>query len=151
MTAIQKIQLAAIWLWAGIAIGGNMIAAPAKFQVSSLTTAELLLVGRAQFGWLGVVEIAFATGIAAMVIFRWHAASPALIAAIALLALQQGVLTPILQSRSDMMQTDVVPPESHVHLIFIAAELVKLTMLFWAGWRVMPPAGAQLLANNPTP
>lgn len=151
MTATQKTQIAAIWLWAGIAIGGNLIAAPAKFQVDSLTTAELLLVGRAQFGWLGMAEIAFAALIVALAALRWRSPSPALITAIALLGVQQAVLTPMLQARSDLMQTGSALPESHVHLVFMVAELVKVGLLLWAGWQAMPRGAALLRSNTPAP
>ena len=46
-------------LWAGLSLGGNLIAAPAKFQVSDLGLALALQVGRAQFTWLGYAEWVF--------------------------------------------------------------------------------------------
>ncbi len=45
-------------LWAGTVLGGSLIAAPAKFQAPSLTRAVALDVGRMQFYWLGIAEMA---------------------------------------------------------------------------------------------
>ena len=43
-------------IWLGSAIGANLVAAPAKFTVKTLTTADLVSVGRAQFRFVGYVE-----------------------------------------------------------------------------------------------
>lgn len=52
-------------VWAGVSLGGNMVAATAKFQADMVSRADLLRVGQAQFGWLGYTE---AIALAAMVI-----------------------------------------------------------------------------------
>lgn len=143
MNVTEKAQSATIWLWAGLALGGNLIAAPAKFQVASLTTAELLLVGRAQFGWLGYAEMTLAAAIITAALVLRRLPSLGLIAALPIFGLQQIVLTPLLQARSDLMQTGVMPPESHAHLVFIAAEVLKLGLLIWAGWRSLQDGDAQ--------
>ncbi|WP_299552593.1 hypothetical protein [uncultured Tateyamaria sp.] len=56
MTPIISKGLAGVW--AGIVIGGSLIAASAKFQVTTLSTPQFLEVERAQFHWVGVAEAA---------------------------------------------------------------------------------------------
>lgn len=44
-------------VWAGVVIGGSLVAAPARFQAPSFTPDVALEVRRAQFAWLGVTEV----------------------------------------------------------------------------------------------
>ncbi len=124
-------------LWAGVSLGGNIIAAPAKFQVQSLTTVELLQVGRAQFAWLGITEIAIAVGLVLALIVARQRPSWTLFVALVLLAVQQGIWQPALQARSDLMVADGTPEESHLHLIFVVAEIAKFFLLLAAGSRLL--------------
>ncbi len=116
-------------LWAGVSLGGNMIAAPAKFQVEVLTLPELLQVGRAQFAWLGITEMVLMTG----VLISWITFGPRLgwagLIAIALLIAQQAMLQPMLQDRTDLILSGKPAPPSHLHLVFIATELAKCVLL----------------------
>ena len=50
------IAIGLAFVWAGLSLGGNLIAAPAKFQVADLPLPIALQVGRAQFTWLGNAE-----------------------------------------------------------------------------------------------
>lgn len=116
-------------LWAGLAIGGNLIAAPAKFDVDVLSLGDLLRVGRAQFAWLGSAEIFFAvlTVVICLFITGWPRRAAAI--AVFILALQQLGFQPILQDRTDMILTGQTPPETHLHLWFIGAEVAKVALL----------------------
>lgn len=126
-------------LWAGVSLGGNIIAAPAKFQVQSLTTVELLQIGRAQFAWLGIAEIAIAAGLVLTLIFARQRPCWTLFVALVLLAVQQGIWQPALQARSDLMVSGGTPDESHLHLIFVVAEIAKFFLLLAAGSRLLAP------------
>lgn len=121
-------------LWAGVALGGNIIAAPAKFQVQSLTTAELLQVGRAQFAWLGIAELAIAAGLIIVLLFGRTRPTWTLAVAMVLLAVQQFTWQPALEARSDLIATGGTPEESHLHLIFVVAEIAKFLLLISAGY-----------------
>ena len=53
MKASSDLSRGIALVWAGVAIGGSLIATPAKFQAPSLSMTTALEVGRAQFFWVG--------------------------------------------------------------------------------------------------
>lgn len=119
-------------LWAGLSLGGNLIAAPAKFQVEAVPLDDLLRIGRAQFAWLGVAEILFAIVLLGMCLIKKACLNWISIAALLVLLFQQVGLQPLLQARTDLILADQPAPSSHLHLIFIATEIAKFTLLVWA-------------------
>lgn len=154
MKSTEKTCMAVILVWAGLSLGGNLIAAPAKFQVGSLSVAQLVSVGRAQFAWLGLAELVFATVLITLALIARRRPHWALIVSIALLFIQQFAITPILQARSDMMQAGATPPESHIHLVFVALEVAKFLCLVISGWyglTTCAPSVARQPASSPTP
>lgn len=124
-------------LWAGLSLGGNIIAAPAKFQVEVLALPELLLVGRAQFAWLGIAELILMIGVLGF----WITVGPRLgcagIFAISLLIVQQTALQPMLQDRTDLILSGQPAPSSHLHLVFIATEISKCVLLIVSAYVVL--------------
>lgn len=124
---------AILLLWAGLALGGNVIAAPAKFQVDSLTLSQLLQVGRAQFAWLGLAELAFASVAVLLSAFvDWRLRIPVLIA-VMLFGIQHFGLQPLLEARTNVIVSGAPAPESSLHLWFIAIELAKMVTLLTGG------------------
>lgn len=123
-------------IWAGLVIGGSLIAAPAKFTATSLTLPVALDVGRAQFAWLtigeGVVVLALLLALMKQPrrVCRW-AAIP-----IGLFAAQQLGLMPALDARTvRVMAGETVPPSS-LHLVYVGVECLKvLVLLGIALWR----------------
>ncbi|MDA7422107.1 hypothetical protein [Tritonibacter multivorans] len=133
-------------LWAGLAIGGNLIAASAKFQVTALSTAEHLMIGRAQFAWLGIAEMLLAAALLGGFFRQKRRPDYLLLAILAVLALQQLGLHPLLQLRSDTLIAGQTPGPSNLHLLFIAAEILKICLLLWAaGSLPKAPARAEIL------
>lgn len=134
----SKLLPATFFVWAGVSLAGNLIVAPAKFRVETLTTAELLQVGRAQFAWVGIAEIFLLL----LCVFGWFQAKrrPTWVFAtiVLIFGMQQLILQPMLQGRSDLIIAGVDAGESHLHLIFIAAEVVKFLLLTIAGYRLIP-------------
>ncbi|MEM7475925.1 MAG: hypothetical protein AAF483_13110 [Planctomycetota bacterium] len=128
-----------ILLWTGIVIGGSIIAAPAKFQVESLTRPVALQVGRAQFLWVTYAEIAAIIVIAVMVAVSWHKrelnARFAFLfaAALAIFAFQHLGLMPLLQIRSNAIIAGEEVGESKLHLVYVFAESIKCIILLVAG------------------
>lgn len=133
MQRLSPLAPALTMLWAGVSLGGNIIAAPAKFQVHSLATEELLLVGRAQFSWLGTTELCIAGVLGLVLVATRLTPSSMLIIATVLLFVQQFVWQPALQARSDLLQAGAALPNSHLHLIFVVAEIAKFALLASAG------------------
>lgn len=154
MRRVQDLIAAVILVWAGLSLGGNLIAAPAKFQVSGLSMVQLVTVGRAQFAWLGLVELIFAAALIMLALVTRRMPHWALGTALVLLFIQQFMMTPVLQARSDMMQLGAVPPESQIHLAYVALEVIKFICLATAGWRGLAnfcASGDRQPANSPSP
>lgn len=127
------------WLlafWGGGALFGNMIAAPAKFQAPSLTMPVALDVGRAQFQWLGMAEAVCAIAILALLLWRRRAPGWPLLAALGLFALQRLWLMPLLDERTLAVIAGQPVGESRLHLVYVAAEIVKIGLLLWASCRI---------------
>ncbi|AZV80823.1 group III truncated hemoglobin (plasmid) [Parasedimentitalea marina] len=129
-------------MWAGICLGGNIIAAPAKFQVVQLTTAELLLIGRAQFAWLGLAEWGLLAILVAGYAYAQRLPNITNLIAVVIFLLQQLLLQPQLQMRSDQIVAGVQAPDSSLHIIFILAELLK--------WAFLTAGGILLLSSTQT-
>lgn len=137
--------------WAGLSLGGNLIAAPAKFQVSALTTAELLMVGRAQFAWLGVAEYVFAATIIALALLNRQRPHWPVMAALAVFAIQQWILQPMLEARTDIRIAGADAGDSHLHLVFIATEVAKFIQLLWGSFRLFRHLVDPTPPNSQTP
>lgn len=129
-------------LWAGTLLGGSFIAAPAKFTVETLTTAELLAVGRAQFHALAVAEYALAFLMVVAVIWlrprRWWLCAVPLV----ILAEQQIMIMPALDARTVARIAGEAVEGSHLHLVYVALEVAKTAALIGSAfyWRRDPPA-----------
>jgi len=120
-------------VWAGLALGGNIIAAPAKFQVDSLTLSQLLLVGRAQFAWLGNAELVFASVTILLCVFTEGRMRILGLLAVALFGIQQIGLQPMLEARTDLIISGAPAPEGVLHLVFVALEIAKTGLLALGG------------------
>lgn len=116
-------------IWAGVSLGGVLVAAPAKFKAKSLELPVALDVGRMQFQWMGVTELTLCAILAAAALFspthiwRWF------MLPVALFALQRLVLMPILDARTLDIIAGRDVGESSLHLIYIAVEIVKFAAL----------------------
>ena len=124
-------------IWAGVSLGGNLIAAPAKFTVEALTLPVALQVGRAQFGWIGYAEWVLLAAIALSA--GWSKRLPALTLAIAigLFIGQYFAIHPALQALSDVVSAGGTSSESSLHLFYVVAELAKFVLLTATGaWTV---------------
>lgn len=126
--------------WAGAALSGNMIAAPAKFTVQALSMDVALQVGRAQFTAIGYLEYTLMFLALLFVYFgKGWINSLALIPTIAFL-IQRLVILPQLNSRSDLIIAGLPAPDSHLHLVFIGFEGIKLVSLLgigvWGGYQL---------------
>lgn len=120
-------------IWAGLALGGNMIAASAKFQVDSLSTVDLLRVGRAQFAWLGRVEWGLAIALLSAGVVHRGIPIWLILATCLIFLVQQVALHPLLQARTDDLQAGHIVGSSFLHLYFIVLEGVKIALLVGVG------------------
>ena len=119
-------------VWAGVSLGGSLVAAPAKFQAPSLEMATALEVGRAQFFWVGITEAILCGGIVASLLlwptphWRWMAGP------IAAFALQRLAVMPALDARTLEVIAGAPAGETHLHLVYIILEALKFLLLIGA-------------------
>ena len=120
-------------LWAGVSLGGSLVAAPAKFRAPSLDRPTALEVGRAQFFWVGVTEaVLCAVLIGALVLdatgpWRW------LVVPVVLFAIQRLVIMPPLDARTRRLIREERVGASRLHLVFVVLEVVKFASLVVGG------------------
>ena len=120
-------------LWAGVSLGGSLVAAPAKFRAPSLDRPTALEVGRAQFFWVGVTEAVLCSVlIGALVLdatgpWRW------LVVPVVLFAIQRLVIMPPLDARTRRLIREERVGASRLHLVFVVLEAVKFASLVVGG------------------
>ncbi|MBW4707467.1 hypothetical protein KX928_06675 [Roseobacter sp. YSTF-M11] len=153
-TVTVRAFVALSFLWAGVSLGGNLIAAPAKFTVETLPLPLALQVGRAQFHWLGYAEVILALMLVAMSPRITRRSGLTMLVALCALAAQQGVLLPQLSARTDLIVSGQTPAGTSPHLIFVCAEAVKFAALIATGCfalsrAVSPPSYRRSQHANP--
>lgn len=135
-------------LWAGIVIGISFIATPVKFLAPDLQLTAALQVGRVTFRALAAAEVLLLTAVLAACIrhtaavwrsVRWSCGLAGL------LAIQYGVLLPIIGKRTDQVVEDAMANDpSSLHWIYVLVELIKVVSLVYLGVKrthaAAPPA-----------
>lgn len=150
-TAASKAAAAATVFWAGAAVSGNLIAAPAKFQAPSLSLPVALDLGRMQFLWIGVAEAICLVAILLLLTAARRWPSWPLLAATAVFALQRLWFLPLLDTRTLAIIAGTQVEESSLHIVYVAAEILKTVCLVWAGTlslRFLPPQTRQKPASQ---
>jgi len=136
-------------LWAGAALAGNLVAAPAKFQVQTLELPVALQVGRAQFAWVGIIEWCFVVMIGIVLTLRFKFPPLLLAMPVAIFLIQQFWLQPLLQARSDLLVSGQEVASSHLHLGFAGLEVLKfLSLLLYSGTTIWALANLSKLAQD---
>ena len=129
MALIPYIWIGFSLIWAGVCLAGNLVAAPAKFQVKHLDRATALRVGRAQFQWVGYVE----WGLLGLIILGMGQYEGRMFLFMSLpmflFACQKIVLTPRLQAHTNRVLEDEDTPRSTLHRVFIICEVIKFMAL----------------------
>ena len=118
------------FVWLGLVVGISLIEAPLKFRAPGITLALGLGIGRLVFRALNAVEIVLALVVLALVVHDASGWPVVLAVALAvLLAVQVALLRPPLDRRAlRVIEGQAVPP-SHLHLAYIALEVVKVVLL----------------------
>ena len=134
LLSIPRLVQPALWalfaaLWAGASLAGNLVAAPAKFQVEALELSVALQVGRAQFSWIGIVEWVFVVLIVAILVLRVRTPPVLLFLAVMIFLSQQFWLQPLMEARSDLLISGQSVPDSHLHVVFAGLEALKFLAL----------------------
>ena len=124
-------------LWAGGLLGVSFIAAPAKFWAPSLTLPVALDVGRHTFQFFNKLEL---VALVILLILVFRATGDFLTRGLAiligvLLLFQTFWLLPILDHRVSIVLQGQTPPESRLHLVYIASDVWRFLLLFSIPWR----------------
>lgn len=123
-------------VWAGLALGVAFLATPAKFLAPSLALPVALDVGRHTFRIYNRVEIALLlvlVGFAARSPMRRPWAAALALPALVLVA-ETAWLLPALDARVGVILAGGRPPPSSLHIVYVAAEALKLLWLLGAGF-----------------
>lgn len=132
-SALKLMPTALVFLWAGLVLGGSLVAAPAKFEAPSLTLPTALEVGRAQFFWIGVSEgVLCVLYLGAVYMFgglKWRIA----ILPVAIFAVQRLIILPPLDERTLQVIAGESVGESYLHVIFGVLEYAKVLTLIAVG------------------
>ena len=125
-------------LWAGLLLGVSFLATPVKFLAPSLSLPVALDVGRQTFMVFNWVEVALALLLIALTAggtpLRWIRAIAVTIALI--VAMQTLWLLPLLDDRVQVILDGSTPPPSALHMIYAAADTLKLVLLGLIGGMV---------------
>lgn len=127
-------------MWAGVSIGVAFVATPAKFLAPTLSLPVALDVGRQTFrvyNGLELVLAALAIGLALASMDRWRHVRR-VVAPAGIVVLQALWLIPSLDAYTQSVQAGQSPPGSHLHAVYIAAEILKIATLVWAALASTP-------------
>lgn len=133
---MSKITLVvSTFIWCGLLLGISFMEAPLKFQAPNITLELGLGIGQLVFGVLNKMEwvLAVLIGSSFWVIKPSNRFILAYGTVIAILLVQTVILLPFLSERIVMIQSGQTPPDSPMHLCYIAGEVVKLGLLMFGG------------------
>lgn len=132
MSIRHTMIIALSFLWAGLSLGGNLIAAPAKFQVASLPVSTLLQIGQAQFNWLGTSQWVFVVLIVLLVIVSGRSLFLILSIPVMIFMVQEWLLMPALDTRTvKVIAGQMISANPLLHFGFVGAEIIKcLSLIF---------------------
>lgn len=114
----------------------SFLAAPAKFNASTLTLPVAMDVGRQEFGALNLAEITLAVLTLALAAYARaeHTIWFGLAVAAGVVTVQALWLLPVLDVRAEMIIQGETPPSAPWHTLYIAIEVLKLLALLVIGW-----------------
>jgi len=118
--------IALICIWMGVALGANLVAAPAKFTVTTLSTSQLVSVGRVQFIFVGYVELCLAALGGLALIWSNVRETKGLSATIALFG---AALLLLLAQRFAIHPQLISDPSGWLHKAYVVMEVAKVICL----------------------
>jgi hypothetical protein len=121
--------------WLGMVLAISFLEAPLKFRAPGITIPLGLGIGRLVFRALNAAELVLAAGavVAAVVSDPPTTAAVTLAVVIVVLVVQLAVVRPVLNRRSDRIVAGEALPAAHVHIAYIALEIVKVAALLATG------------------
>lgn len=133
----QPVAIGCTFIWIGLVCGISFLEAWLKFRAPGVTLPIGLGIGRLVFNALNKVEWIFAIILIINVFAHKDLSiSPRnlyLIAVITILLLQSAWLLPVLDARAERLINNEYIAPSYLHIVFIVAELAKVSLLFAVG------------------
>lgn len=132
MSSIDVLTVALPFVWLGMVAAISFVETPLKFRAPGVTLAIGLGIGRVVFGALGRIEIVLVVAFALLLGVSGggdSAGRAAFLVLCFLLVAQLFVVRPRLARRTDAVVAGAELPGSHLHLVFIALDVVKLVVL----------------------
>ncbi|GAC69077.1 hypothetical protein [Gordonia soli] len=137
MSATAALATAVVFLWLGMVVSISFMEAPLKFRAPGVTVPIGLGIGRLVFRGLNALESVAAIALVGAVIVGSWPSTTVLVAtgvAVGVLAAQLLLIRPVLTRRSDAVLAGTDDGKrSRAHLVYIAAEVLKVGALIWAG------------------
>lgn len=121
--------------WLGLLVGVSFLATSVKFLAPSLSLPVALDVGRQTFSALNPLELLLGICLLAVVVLAMRNAAigrarlSISVILLLLVAAQTVWLLPLLDSRVEIILQGGQPPPSRMHLLYIAADVIKLVLL----------------------
>ena len=127
--------IAITFIWAGMVCGISFLEAPLKFQAPGITLELGLGIGKIVFGALTKIEMAFSLFLIALLSLNQSKMSTWMLFMLPILivVIDNALLMPILNERTEMIISGITPPASSTHWWYIALELLKLISLLIGG------------------
>lgn len=143
MSTSSSVTAAAAFVWLGMVLAISFLEAPLKFRAPDVTVRLGLGIGRIVFRALNVAEgvLLVVAAVAVAVGGAPGAVLVPLVALAVLLAAQLLVLRPRLNRRSDRVLAGEDLPRSREHLVYVAAEVVKVALLVALGVGALSTVG----------
>lgn len=127
----------ATFLWVGFVGAISFMEAWLKFRAPGINTTLGLGIGKLVFHALNRMEWIFLGAIMLQFLFTYKKQSGCgwylLVLPAVMLILQTFWLLPVLDHRADMLIRGEIPPESRLHFVYVALEVVKVFFLFLFG------------------
>ncbi len=137
---IETATIAGVCLtWSGMVLAISFLEAPLKFRAPDVTVRIGLGIGRIVFRALNAVEAVLAVVVVVAGVLgalSGDVPSPVLVAAavaVVVLVTQLAGIRPVLNRRSDRVLAGATVPRSRMHLVYVAAEVVKVAALLTSG------------------
>jgi hypothetical protein len=131
----MAIVAAAAFIWLGMVVAISFLEAPLKFRAPGVSVQIGLGIGRLVFAALNRFELALLLVVAGALLAAPRSVPVLAAAAVtaALLAVQLGVVRPLLTRRSNRVLAGEELPRSRAHLYYVALELSKVLALVALG------------------
>lgn len=134
----KLLRLAIPFIWFGAVCAISFMEAPLKFQAPNVSLELGLGIGRIVFHALNKIEIVLALLLLVSFLFTRSRRdlSVALGAIVFAILLMQTVwLLPVLDLRASALLNGETLPPSHLHIVYIAADAIKVVLLLTLGFR----------------